>query len=184
MSYTFTNNWFNNSEIKSLILKYIDVTNSNKILEIGSYEGASACFFSDILLNNNGSELTCVDPFDNSDPTSPVTDNVKVLFYSNISQSKNYNKITVKELYSNDFYNENNKTYNFIYIDGSHRLDDITVDFTNCLKIIETNGIIWMDDYRGDDGVSIKNHIDALYEQNKHLIEIIHTGYQIAFRKI
>jgi len=61
------------------------------------------------------------------------------------------------------------KKYNLIYIDGSHLLDDIT---------IEMNGIIWM----GDD-IIIKNHIDKLYEENKNCLKIIHMGYQIAFQK-
>ena len=61
------------------------------------------------------------------------------------------------------------KKYNLIYIDGSHLLDEIT---------IEMNGIIWM----GDD-IIIKNHIDKLYEENKNCLKIIHMGYQIAFQK-
>ena len=61
------------------------------------------------------------------------------------------------------------KKYNLIYIDGSHLLDDIT---------IEMNGIIWM----GDD-IIIKNHIDKLYEENKNCLKIIHMGYQISFQK-
>jgi hypothetical protein len=40
-----------NSEIKQLIFNFVNPININKMLEIGSYEGASACFFSDFLLN-------------------------------------------------------------------------------------------------------------------------------------
>ena len=57
------------------------------------------------------------------------------------------------------------------------------IDFNNCLNIIEMNGIIWMDDYRGGDGIIIKEHIDKLYEENKNCLKIIHMGYQIAFQK-
>jgi predicted O-methyltransferase YrrM len=183
MSYTFTNSWFEYSEIKKLIFSYADTTKINKILEIGSYEGASSCYFSDFLLNNIDSELTCVDPFDINDKTSPLDNNTKNLFMNNISKSKNYNKIIFEEMYGTDFYKKNTKKYNLIYIDGSHLLDDITIDFNNCLNIIEMNGIIWMDDYRGGDGIIIKNHIDKLYEENKNCLKIIHMGYQIAFQK-
>ena len=52
LEYIFTNTWFEYSEIKQLLLNHVDKTAINKILEIGSYEGASACFFSDHLLDN------------------------------------------------------------------------------------------------------------------------------------
>jgi predicted O-methyltransferase YrrM len=175
----FTNDWFAGSELKRLLLNYTFPKRPNRILEIGSYEGASACFFSDILLDNEKSELTCVDPFDTGDKTSPVTNETKTLFMSNIAKSKNYGKIKVDEMFSSDFYAQNTKTYNFIYIDGSHLIEDITIDFNNCLKIIEDGGIIWMDDYNSSE--AIRQHIDNLYMQNKDKLQIIHRGYQIAF---
>jgi beta-1,4-mannosyl-glycoprotein beta-1,4-N-acetylglucosaminyltransferase len=179
--YIFTNTWFINSEIKQLLFNYVNKSTINKILEIGSYEGASACFFSDHLLDNQLSCITCVDPFSLNDTTSPLNNTTKIHFYNNIRKSKNYNKVFVEEMYSTDFYKKNDKTYNFIYIDGSHLLDDIIADFNNCLQIIEYNGIIWMDDYGAGE---ITRCIDNLYEANKHCLQIVHKGYQIAFRKI
>jgi predicted O-methyltransferase YrrM len=89
-------------------------------------------------------------------------------------------------MYSSDFFKENTETYNFIYIDGSHRLDDIKIDFFNCIKLIENGGIIWMDDYLGGapGDTSIRDCIDQLYEMHKDQLQIIHKGYQIAFKKI
>lgn len=180
--YTFTNNWFDNSELKKLAHYYIDNQCVNKILEIGSHEGASSCYFSDEFLDTDGSSLTCVDPFDTSDTTTPVSDNTKNRFTSNISLSKQYQKIHTHFDYSSDFFNNNSNTYTFIYIDGSHLLDDICKDFNNALKCIEINGIIWMDDYASSSDVT--NLINNLYEENKDILIIIHGGYQIAFRKI
>lgn len=181
--YIFTNTWFINSEIKKLLFNYVNKSSINKILEIGSYEGASACFFSDHLLDNEQSHIICVDPFSINDTTSPLNNNTKTFFLNNIKKSKNYNKVLVEEMYSTDFYKKNNNrnTFNFIYIDGSHLLHDIITDFNNCLQIIEYNGIIWMDDYGAGE---ITKCIDNLYEANKHCLQIIHKGYQIAFRKI
>lgn len=180
MSYTFTNEWFLGSELKQLIMNFMYANRVNKILEIGSYEGASACFFSDMLLDNPKSRLTCVDPFDTGDKTSPVNNTTINLFMSNINQSKNVNKIIVEKMFSSEFYEKNKgNAYNFIYIDGSHLLEDITIDFNNCLKIIENGGIIWMDDYNSSS--QIRQHIDSLIGQNKDIIQVIHKGYQIAF---
>ena len=42
-----------------------------------------------------------------------------------------------------------------------------------------------MDDYGGGNPPnSIKNHIDKLIRDSKHNIEVIHKGYQIAFKNI
>jgi hypothetical protein len=107
LDYVFTNTWFEYSEIKRLLLDYVDKSSVNKILEIGSYEGASACYFSDNLLDNELSSITCVDSFILGDTTYLLTDNTKILFYDNIKKSKNYNKMLVEEMYSADFYNKN-----------------------------------------------------------------------------
>ena len=184
MTYSFSTNWFKISEIKKNILNIVDTTHSHNILEIGSFEGASACFFSDNLLETSDSTLTCVDPFDVQDETTSLTQTTKSVFYENIKKSKNYDKIKVIELYSKNFYKINTKKYDIIYIDGSHLLKDITIDFINCLNIIEDNGIIWMDDYLGGNGETMKEHINNLYIQHKHNLKLIHIGYEFAFQKI
>jgi predicted O-methyltransferase YrrM len=183
MPYTFTNGWFNVSELKRLMTQHLNPSCSHKILEIGCYEGASTCFFSDNVLDMPESELICVDPFETGDKTTQLNNNTKIVFYNNIKQSKNYNKISVNEMYSNVFFATNIKKYSFIYIDGSHELEDIKNDFLNALKIIEKGGIIWMDDYLGGpvNNDDIKRVIDSVYEDNKDKLSIIHKGYQIAF---
>ena len=184
-NYKFDNINANWSELRNNILKFIDPSKELHILEIGSYQGSSACLFSDLILLNKSSTLTCVDPFDINDKTTELDNNTKNIFYNNIKLSSNYNKISVKELYSNIFYSINDKIYDFIYIDGSHELEDITVDFQNCLKILKNGGIIWMDDYGGGNPPnSIKNHIDKLISESNYNIEIIHRGYQLGFKSI
>ncbi len=77
-------------------------------------------------------------------------------------------------MYSNDFFKENKLTFTFIYIDGSHLIPDVTMDLLNSVKVIEPGGIIWMDDYS-----PMKEHFGPI-----NGFEIIHQGYQIAFRKL
>ena len=104
-------------------------------------------FFSDFLLDNTESELVCIDPYSLDDTTAPVNINTKNIFLNNISKSKNFNKLIFKQMFSIDIFNINNKKFNFIYIDGSHTPEGVTIDFVNSINIIEDNGIIWIDDY-------------------------------------
>lgn len=180
--YTFTTNWFDFSELKHNLKNHVSTSEVNNFLEIGSFEGSSACFISDNFLDTEGSTLVCVDPFDTSDSTSPVYSNIKQVFINNISKSKNWNKIRLRQMFSDDFFKKNTNLFSFIYIDGSHLLEDIKSDFNNSLKIIKPNGIIWMDDYASSE--SVTNLIYSLYNENRNTLEIIHKGYQVAFRKI
>lgn len=180
--YRFTEFWFDASELKQNLHKFVSNDEVNNFLEIGSYEGASACFISDNFLDSKGSTIVCIDPFDMSDSTSPVYAEMKKTFTRNVINSKNWTKIRLRQMYSNDFFNENKNTYSFIYIDGSHIPEDIKSDFLNSLKIIRLNGIIWLDDYASSQPVT--EVIDSIYNDNKDSLEIIHKGYQIAFRKL
>ena len=173
--YHFTNNWFECSELKRVMSQFVKLVKV-KILEIGSHEGASAVFFSDHFLDDPESTLVCVDPFNTSDTTTPVNETTKRVFMENLKLSKNNDKVKNYFGYSNDFFKENNETFTFIYIDGSHLIPDVTMDLLNSVKVILPGGIIWMDDYH-----PIKEHIDKI---NMDGFEIIHQGYQIAFRKL
>ena len=185
MVYTFTNDYFGTSEIKSTIEEIFKKDENWQILEIGSFEGSSAVYFSDNMLDHPGATLTCVDPFNPSDPTTPFTmsgTDTMIRFVDNISQSKNFQKITARKMYSSEFYKRNSKIFNFIYVDGSHLIEDIQMDFRECLKILAPGGIIAFDDYKWGDG-TIKKCIDDLYEENKDSIRLLGSGYQIMFQK-
>jgi hypothetical protein len=82
---------------------------------------------------------------------------------------------------SSEFYLENKEKYDLIYIDGSHEVEDVRNDFLNCIKILNKNGIMWIDDYAAEK-LGLTQCINELYEQNKNVLEVIHVGYQVAFR--
>ena len=185
MGYVFTHDYFGTSEIKVSLDENADKSAKWKMLEIGSFEGSSAVYFSDNMLDHSEAELTCVDPFLSSDPTTPFSmggNDTLHLFINNISKSKNFQKIIFHRMFSSEFYNKNTKKFNFIYVDGSHLIEDIKNDFNECLKIIELGGFLAFDDYLWGDG-SIKKCIDDLYEENKDKLKILGHGYQIIFQR-
>jgi predicted O-methyltransferase YrrM len=184
--YRYTQTWFLNSEIKYKLLNYTCNSNVNNILEIGCFEGLSSVFFADNLLDNPKSSLTCVDPFLNiktNDHACWLQNNEELNFDYNISVCKNSDKILVNKKTSDDFFKDNNKIYNIIYIDGCHELEFIKRDMENSFNALESNGIMWMDDYCGEDGIQIKKTMDDFLKKYEGQYSLIHKGYQIAIRK-
>lgn len=184
--YKYSQQWFLDSEIKNSLFRFLDKTKENKILEIGCFEGLSSVFFADNFLDNPNSSLTCVDPFltiNNNDHKQFLQNNEELNFDFNISNCKNSDRITINKITSDIFFENNNQTYNFIYIDGCHDPDYIKRDMENSFYNLEKNGIMWMDDYDGGDGIQIKNSMNAFLEKNKGLYELIHKGYQLAIKK-
>ena len=53
----------------------------------------------------------------------------------------------------------------------------------NSFKILEKDGIMWMDDYGGGDGIQIKNTMDCFLQKYKGDYNIIHKGYQSSIKK-
>ena len=184
--YKDTQTWFMGSDVHKKLINFLDQSKTNHILEIGSFEGLSSVFFSDTFLDSPNSTLTCVDPFltiDNNDHKQFLQNKEEQNFDYNISISKNSDKIKVCKVTSDVFFETNNKTYNFIYIDGCHEPEIIKRDMANSFNVLEKNGIMWMDDYLGGDGIQIKKTMDTVLEQYTGQYELIHKAYQIAIRK-
>jgi beta-1,4-mannosyl-glycoprotein beta-1,4-N-acetylglucosaminyltransferase len=179
-NFPVSKNWFGYSELKNYLLNNIDLTKQYNILEIGSFEGCSSCFISDIVINNTLSTLTCVDPFVSDGSTKTDHSTLKYKFYSNIKKTQNYNKINVVEKFSDDFYSTyNGSKFNFIYIDGEHSEKQILKDLDECFSLLDINGMIWCDDYSN----KWKDIFDNWILLKNDYINIIHSGYQIAFIK-
>lgn len=184
--YTYTHNWFLSSELRKVLFKFLDGSKENNMLEIGSFEGLSSVFLADNFLNNSKSTLTCVDPFlniSNNDHLMHFTSNTEMIFDHNISICNNSEKIIVEKITSDEFFKKNNKLFNFIYIDGCHDFDFIRRDIINSFNVLVKDGIMWMDDYRGFDGIKVKNVMDNVLEQYTGQFDIIHKGYQLAIKK-
>jgi predicted O-methyltransferase YrrM len=185
-NYKYTKEWFLGSEIRKNIFNFVDRSKEHKILEIGCYEGLSSVFFADNLLDNPNSTLTCVDPFltiTNNDHMQLLQNNEEKNFDFNISICKNSDRIRVNKITSDKFFETNNQSYTLIYIDGCHETDFIKRDMENSFKNLEKNGIMWMDDYGGGDGIQTKKMMDTFLQKYNSQYELIHRGYQLAIKK-
>ncbi len=182
--YSFTTNWFKDSELRQLLSTMVDSEKENRFLEIGSFEGQSTVYLADTYCKQPGSKIVTVDPFDLGDNCTTVTSETEKTFLKNVAASPESSKIVVRRQYSDDFFRENTETFTFIYIDGSHAPMQIQRDAANAFKVLETGGILWFDDYLGGEDRKIKEAIDFWFQVMGGKVRVVHSGYQIGCVKV
>lgn len=189
--FVFTNAWFEAQRpVHSKILKSIDfVTKPFHILEIGSHEGRSTVFFTDYLVHPE-STLTCIDPYDIEDTTTPVDSQTFKSFQHNIKLTNKVSQISLEKDYSLPVMMKlflSGKKYQYILIDGSHLTKDVLTDAIMGFNLLDQHGIIFFDDYQGGDPSTIKwpaIGIESFIKCFSDQIEVIHIGYHLVVRKI
>jgi len=165
-------------------LKYWDDIIPKKIdryLEIGSLQGNSATHF---LNNYDIGSMVCCEPFGR---TKTVPD--KELFLLNIEKTGQKDKVDLVELMSDDFFKQNKKTYDFIYIDGSHEYLQVKKDTINGWKCLDIGGIMIFDDYKmctlyTDDGIGAKPAIDEFLKTYEGEYELLVKKYQVIIKRL
>lgn len=165
--------------------KYIKELIEIDYLEIGSFEGRSTVFIGEL---ENVKSITAIDTFKGGDEHNDINfDKVLNNFQINVKLIKNKNVKTVIDN-SENFFKNNNKIFNLIYIDGSHRYEDVKKDFSSSYKILKKDGIIILDDFLWRYYTDIKkNPMKAIienYETLKKNLEILYINNQVIFKKI
>lgn len=186
--YLFTNSWFLQTAKSSWDI-LIPSIKPKKILEVGSYEGASTCYLIDLLASesedleihaidtwegghdHNGIDMTSVkDKFDNNTKLAIGSKKVDLKIHKGTSD------IELSRLLSTGFKNY----FDFIYIDGSHQTEDVLTDAVLGFKLLKPQGVMAFDDYlwreisdRGFVENAPKLAIDAFININFSKLEII-----------
>jgi lipopolysaccharide biosynthesis glycosyltransferase len=150
------------------ILEIIVKNNKNKIiniLEIGTYHGRSSIALCLGLLNlGYDCNIDTCDVF-NVDPNrkdGEIFAPNKEVVDETISKFELSSRIKTYKIINNDIENviPINKKYDFIYIDGSHRYNDVISNCTTAKKLIKSSGVIFGDDYCDEwFGVEVKSAV-------------------------
>lgn len=155
MDYEFTNDWFGATG-RYIWDAMLPKFNPTKILEVGSYEGRSTCYFIDTLAKHKPIELFCIDTWEGGEDHEGIDmDAVLTRFYKNTGIAKAnaahevfmpvYKGSSLTQLPKMvDSYAEH---FDFIYIDGSHQAADVLSDAVNAFKLLRPGGIMCFDDY-------------------------------------
>jgi predicted O-methyltransferase YrrM len=156
--YKFTANWFDDVAKPTWEQLFKQISMPKKILEIGCYEGKATTWLCDNVLLGDGIEYHIIDTFEgtlNESGMKPIEDwlsqeysYIENNFKHNISFHNNIN-FTIHKGFSQlilpTFKLE--ETYDFIYIDASHRADDTFVDAYYAHKLLKSGGLIIFDDF-------------------------------------
>ena len=109
---------------------------TRRVLEIGSEEGRSAVFWLEFFA---GAHLTCVDIF---------REEYAERFDCNLAAyGARLRKITGPSIKALGVLREENAVFDFIYVDGSHRRDDVMIDCLAAWRLLREGGVMLLDDY-------------------------------------
>lgn len=154
------------------------------ILEVGSYEGRSAIVLLEMLPH---AHLTCVDTFAGG-PDLPDLDGVEERFDSNLEPyAGRFEKMKSRSLPALDLLVQQRRTYDVIFIDGSHRRDDVLIDSVLAWHLLANEGYLIWDDYLWShklvpDGP--KPAIDAFLVMNEGRFRTLYQDWQVIVQKV
>lgn len=153
--FMFTEDWF--AQHIPVWDKLIPRHTPRKIIEIGSFEGRSACYFIEKCARESDIELHCIDSWRGGvehDPAamaavearfdanvalaqSRVAGKVKLVKHKSLSHPALARLIVVNPV----------ADFDVIYIDGSHQAPDVLADAVMAFQLLRVGGLMIFDDY-------------------------------------
>lgn len=159
--FEYTNNWFE-STARKLWESLPPQLRPSKILEIGSYEGASACFIIQFLSHLYPMEVHCIDTWGGGIEVEESA-NVKIDMNEIEARFRKNTKLAVdiaknkvdlfihkgcSDIELAKLYAEGKTGYfDFIYVDGSHQAPDVLADAVLGFRLLKVGGVMAFDDY-------------------------------------
>lgn len=156
-NYRFTNNWFGVS--KPTWSRLLPKFRPEKLLEIGSFEGASACFLIDTLANSTPLELHCVDTWEGGiesgyQGTDMGSVEERFLHNTGIAVRRAAHNVDLRiHKGMSDFVlsgllaSGKRNFFDFVYVDGSHQAPDVICDAVLGFRLLRVGGVMVFDDY-------------------------------------
>lgn len=149
------------------------------ILEIGSYEGRSTCWFIENILDVQG-QITCVDSWEWGDFSKIFKENTEKALSS--SPTKHLKLIVGKSEKEIPRLIVENCKYDLIYVDGEFNSTARVTDCFLAWQVLDLYGILVIDDYLTKEG-AIKSSIDAFCNIYKEKFKYLYVGNQVIIKK-
>jgi predicted O-methyltransferase YrrM len=159
-----------------------------KFLQIGVFTGNASVWLLENILTDQSSLLVDIDPWCGNLPheSNYNWDDIQEAYKE---QTASYSKkLQSHKAFSGDWLKANREVkYDFIYIDGDHLPESVTLDADLSWDLLKSDGILAFDDYEWDhpDGTdkNPKPAIDAWLAKHENEIEIFRKGWQVWIRK-
>lgn len=187
---TFTHKWFTGDVGRwEPVLEELQGRNA-RLLEIGSFEGFSACY---LLWRLPDATITCVDTFAGGSEhrgTDIDTASLEARFDANVAL---VDPTRVRKLVSDSKralvdLSAERANFDLVYVDGSHLGLDVLVDAALSWQLLANGGVLIFDDYPwaelGEDpflrpGSAIDGFLSVVARRH----EVLFSDYQVAVRK-
>lgn len=154
--YEYSADWFSKNTARwSQLFSHV-VQGARKLLEIGSYEGRSAVWLLENILQANGGEIYCVDTWEGGEEHNKAAmAEVERRFDRNTAlalQKSAKSKLVKRKGPSRAILAQLNAeghagSFEFIYVDGSHQAPDVLEDLVGAFALCRIGGVIACDDY-------------------------------------
>lgn len=182
-AYDFTVDWFTGTArpVFEELLSPLAGRPGLRLVEVGSFEGRSACWLVETLLGDPSASLTCVDLWWNSPETERRFDmNILATGRSNqVRKIKGPSCFVLPTL--------ERGACDVVYVDGNHEGRNVCEDGFLGWRLLKVGGLLIFDDY----GYSAPNHarlpkvaIDAFLDLHDGVAEVLHHGYVVGVRKV
>ncbi|MBE9122035.1 tetratricopeptide repeat protein [Tychonema sp. LEGE 07199] len=176
-NYQFTQDWFtHNIPIWQRHLQQFTGIADFQVVEIGSFQGMSACWLLDNILTHPTAKITCIDLY------------FQQHFKGNIVKTGVGEKVIELEGYSQDLLiNLTSEFYDIAYVDGCHKPTSALQDAILSWRLVKVGGLMIFDDYEftfpDSPEQDTKIGIDVFLEMFSSQLEVVHKGYQLIVKK-
>ena len=178
----FTSDWFswNIAKWEQMFQPLKDRGETIRCLEIGSWEGRSACWLADFF--GESVRIECLDLWDDEQIYERFLFNTEQLRRTGVIQVDH--SLSLHGLIAR--YAHAPQQYDLIYIDGDHEAAAVLEDAALSFRLLKPNGMMGFDDYRWPDR-SAQCHpshaIDAFLTCYESDIDVIDKDYQVWVRR-
>jgi predicted O-methyltransferase YrrM len=137
-------------------------------LEIGTWDGKSACFIGNICKVNNGN-LYCVDPYFGGNKILPCMSwsevrRTMLLWHDNINAAQlQYHVFSLKLAAHKLAHILKDQSFDFIFVDGAHRYEWVMADLELYYPKLKPNAIMCGHDYDDEGDHQVKSAVDNFF---------------------
>ena len=191
-TYEYTQDWFHWSpKVWEEIIPHLP--ERKRFLEIGSFEGRSAIWTAENMLEDDGI-IVAVDTWQGGEEHTKIDmESVEMRFDRNIETFReNFPKRRIAKMKMPSYlafgYLNEGKPFDFMYIDGSHKAKDVLADACMAWPLLKRGGIMVFDDYVWGNPQDIlhrpKLAVDVFVNLYAEELKPVHMGYQFIVQKL